>query len=242
MGTVSNRTDGFGAQFQTLIYGIVILENKGETYYHTPIESMAHNYENDPVFLNKIEELMNIKNNYKCITDASNVKVYNYVSLINIFEKSMNMYLSSPSLTNIKMNFWKNKERDFFKNNKLNVAVHIRRENKYDITLDPSRICPLVYYFNLINKIREKYKNNDKKLLFHIYSQNNINNYKRYDNSDLCFHLNENLSDSFIGLVAADILITSKSSFSYVAAILSDGEIYYTPFWHPPSKNWIVCN
>lgn len=100
MGTVSNRTDGFGAQFQTLIYGIVILENKGEVYYHTPIESMAHNYDNDPEFLNKIEELMNIKNNYKCITDASNVnvKVYNYVNLINIFEKSMNMYLSCPSL------------------------------------------------------------------------------------------------------------------------------------------------
>lgn len=64
------------------------------------------------------------------------------------------------------MNFWKNKERDFFKNNNLNVAVHIRRENKYDITLEPSRICPLVYYFNLINKIREKYKNNDKNCYF----------------------------------------------------------------------------
>jgi ABC-type multidrug transport system fused ATPase/permease subunit len=139
---------------------------------------------------------MNIKNNYKCITDASNVKVYNYVSLINIFEKSMNMYLSSPSLKNIKMNFWKNKERDFFKNNNLNVAVHIRRENKYDITLDPSRICPLVYYFNLINNIREKYKNNEKKIIDNV-------NFEFYKNECVCI-LGKNGSgkSTFLNLIA----------------------------------------
>jgi len=55
------------------------------------------------------------------------------------------------------------------------------------------------------------------------------------------FHLNENLFDTFTGLVAAEILVTSRSSFSYSAAILSDGEIYYQPFWHPPGEKWIVC-
>lgn len=33
----------------------------------------------------------------------------------------------------------------------------------------------------------------------------------------------------------------SRSSFSYAAAILSDGVIYYQPFWHPPGDKWIVC-
>ena len=47
--------------------------------------------------------------------------------------------------------------------------------------------------------------------------------------------------DTFIGLVAADILITSRSSFSYSAAIISDGEIYYQQFWHPPGDKWIIC-
>jgi len=242
MGTVSKRTDGFGAQFQTLILGILILENNGYIYYHTPIESMEHNYDNDPEFLNKIELLMNIKNNYNCITDNPLVKVYNCIDLIKTFEQNPEWYLSSSSLQNVKMNFWKNKCRDFFKNNRLNVAIHIRSTNKNDITLDDYRVTPLAYYFNIIDIIREKYKNNDKKLLFHIYSQNDINDYKLYNNSDICYHLNENVFDSFIGLVAADILVTSKSSFSYVAAILSDGIIYYNKFWHPPSKKWIVCS
>lgn len=34
----------------------------------------------------------------------------------------------------------------------------------------------------------------------------------------------------------ADILIISPSSLSYVAALISDGEIYYKPFWHKPRK------
>lgn len=241
MGTVSKRTDGFGAQFQTLIYGIVTLEYNGITYYHTPIERMEHNYENDPNFLNKIERLMNIKDNYKCVTDTSFVNVIQHMNLIKVFDNNINLYLMSPSLQKLKLNFWKNKEKNFYKNDKLNVAVHIRSTNKQDIILDNFRVCPLNHYFNIMESIRNKYKNSNKRVLFHIYSQNNMNDYKNYNHSDICFHLNENIFDSFIGLVAADILVTSKSSFSYVAAILSDGEIYYTKFWHPPSKNWIVC-
>jgi hypothetical protein len=243
MATVGSRTDGFGAQFQTIIYGIIIIETHGQTYYHTPILSMAHNYDNDPNFLNKVEELMNIRNNYKCITDNDRPKiiVHNFQTLRKIFEQNINAYLMSPSLKNIKLNFWKNKERNHFKNDRLNVAVHIRTNNKVDIQLERFRVSRLQYYFNIINNIRQKYRNSKKLPLFHIYSQNKLHDYKLYNNNDIYYHLNENMFDSFIGMVAADILVTSKSSYSYIAAILSDGEIYYNPFWHPPKNSWIVC-
>ena len=42
-----------------------------------------------------------------------------------------------------------------------------------------------------------------------------------------------------MGLVSAEILVTSASSLSYTSALLSYGEIYYKQFWHPPSKEWI---
>ena len=54
-------------------------------------------------------------------------------------------------------------------------------------------------------------------------------------------HLNDDVDNSFIGMVAADILVTSPSSLSYVAALISDGEIWYKPFWHPPLKHWIIA-
>ena len=44
-----------------------------------------------------------------------------------------------------------------------------------------------------------------------------------------------------MGLVSAEILVTSASSLSYTSALLSYGEIYYKQFWHPHSKEWINC-
>jgi hypothetical protein len=238
--TVEERSDGFGAQFQTMIYCILIAETSGKKYIHTPIKSMEHNYENDPEFINKIENLMNLKNNYECIKnphDVKNCEIFTPHHLIELFESNINFYLNSESLKNIKTIFWKNKNRNFFNNDKINVAVHIRRRNIHDNRIDGTD-TNTEYYFNIINIIKEKYINNNKSLLFHIYSQNDISDYDNFDKTDIQFHLNENIFDSFIGMVAADILVTSRSSLSYTAAILSDGEIYYQQFWHPPGEKW----
>ena len=59
---------------------------------------------------------------------------------------------------------------------------------------------------------------------------------------DIILHLNESVEDTFTAMVLADILVTSRSSFSYTAAILSEGIVYYMPFWHPPLPGWISVN
>ena len=41
-------------------------------------------------------------------------------------------------------------------------------------------------------------------------------------------------------LTEADLLVTAKSSFSYVAALLNPGLVLYEPFWHGPIPGWIV--
>ncbi len=44
-------------------------------------------------------------------------------------------------------------------------------------------------------------------------------------------------------LATADILVTSKSSFSYLAGILNvAGIVLYHPFWHYPLPDWIVTD
>ena len=44
-------------------------------------------------------------------------------------------------------------------------------------------------------------------------------------------------------MATADALVLSRSSYSYVAAILSVGGIVvYHPFWHSPMKEWLVSN
>jgi len=54
-----------------------------------------------------------------------------------------------------------------------------------------------------------------------------------------------NAQDSFLHLVYADLLITSKSSFSYKPALLNNGiKICPKNFWHgyPNNKKWILCD
>ena len=54
-----------------------------------------------------------------------------------------------------------------------------------------------------------------------------------------------NAQDSFLHMVNADMLITSKSSFSYKPALLSNGvKISPRNFWHgyPNTKDWILVD
>jgi hypothetical protein len=53
--------------------------------------------------------------------------------------------------------------------------------------------------------------------------------------------INEPTMTSIERLATADILVMSKSSFSYLAAILNiDGIVLYHPFWHYPLDSWLV--
>ena len=52
--------------------------------------------------------------------------------------------------------------------------------------------------------------------------------------------LNDTAIDCLRKLATADILIMSRSSFSYVAAILNrTGIMLYHPFWHSPLSSWL---
>jgi hypothetical protein len=241
--TVSDRTDGFGGQFQTIICCILLAENTGNEYIHNNIRCIEHNYDNDPEYISKVESLMNIIGNYKSrdeleLTDVD-VVVFTPQEIIYNFEKNMNILMRSESLVKLKSNFWKNKNRNFFNNDAINIAIHIRRPNPHDNREDGAN-THLKYYFDIIESLKKTILT-DKQLIFHIYSQNEVSDYDEFGKEGLCFHLNESLFDTFTGLVAADILVTSRSSLSYSAAILSDGLILYQPFWHPPDEKWIIC-
>jgi hypothetical protein len=237
--SINKRGDGFGAQFQHIIFGIIYAELNQLQFLHHKIEDIEHNYNNNPKFIDNINDLMNIHNEYLTIS-YQDIHKSSLVELREIYyfvemnlDKSNNLY-------KIKNCFWSNKNKsNIFNNNKLNIAVHIRRLNSHDNRIEGTN-TDYNYYLKVINYIREKYLFENKELLFHIYSQGNIQNFNCFQQNDVVFHLDEDLSKTFIELVGADILITSASSLSYSAALLTDGEVYYLPFWHKPMKNWII--
>ena len=243
--TITDRDDGFGAQFQHILFGIMYAEQNGCIYVHNPISKMDHNYNEDPEFIEKIEEFINIRNNFKTIKEIPNYISIDfwtlYPSVVNNFDKCI-----EQNKSRLKSIFWENKTNIYnevpynevpYNEKTTNIAVHIRRFNKCD--WDSSRIDSNSYFLNLIQKIRETYPG---KKLFHIYSQGDEDNFKEFVQEDIVYHLNEDIRDTFLGLVSADILITSKSALSYCAAILTDGIVYFNKFGdlNPPYYKWIL--
>ena len=236
--TSVTRSDGFGAQFQNIIYDILYAQANGYGYLYTPIENIEHNYNNDDNFINYIEDIMNIKNNYNNDKCSENNIGCNHV-VINTYqfiESNIDKYINDDSMKRIREVFWQNKDKNFFNNDKINVAVHIRRPNSHDNRLEGAD-TPDQYYKIVMNLIRERYDNT--KLLFHIYSQGEYENFKSFESNDTVFHLNENLNETFVGMVTSDILVMSRSSLSYTAALLNENQVYYLNFWHPPLNKWL---
>jgi hypothetical protein len=231
-------TDGFGAQYQRVLQTYIYCKMNNLNFVYNKFNLVEH-VPNAKYIIN-LEQLINLKSNITNINNQMNVTHIDYGSIIMpFFEKNIDSCCESEHMQFIKKCFWENKNKKWFNNGKLNVAVHIRRENPIDNGSAGERATtPNSYYLNIINHIRRKYS--DKNMQFHIYSQGNQYNFKEFENEDTTLYLDHDLIESFFGMVSAEILITSPSSFSYVAALISDGEIYYKPFWHAPKKSWII--
>jgi hypothetical protein len=237
--TTNVDSDGFGAQYQKKVVTYIFCKLNNLNYLYRPFQDIEHNYNNDSEYINKAESLINLKDNIKNINETEPFEIIHYWNISNYLESNIDIICESEHMKFIKDCFWKNKNKNYFNNDKLNVAIHIRRDNLHDKGQAGERITtPNSYYLNIMNIIREKYSNNS--LAFHIYSQGDMSNFLDLESDDTVFYLNYDICESFIGMVAAYILVTSPSSFSYVAALLSDGEIYYKKFWHNPRKSWNV--
>lgn len=128
------------------------------------------------------------------------------------------------------------------------MAVHIRRG---DIVAGQQsgaegmtkRWRSLDYFKNIVRQVSEIV---GERLDIYLFSQGDPAAYKcfeEYGHVIYCFDMSD--QDSFLHMVRADILVISKSSFSYKPALLSDGiKICPPDFWHgyPDEEQWVVVD
>jgi len=126
------------------------------------------------------------------------------------------------------------------RNEVITVAVHLRRG---DVTPEHRQ------RFTSVNTVYET-THLVKSILDDYQEDHTISVYSEGKASDFA-ELREMGADLFLSLdavwtmqqlIEADVLIMSKSSFSYVAALISDGIKLYEPFWHSPLDHWISLN
>ena len=120
--------DGFGAQFQRFIWTCIYAEECEEStfIYRTPVK-MAHNYNDDPDFITKLETLMNMKPHYMNYSDVVaqnaeheragrreeivNILTPDFYDIFNYIERNMDRCMKSKSMARIKELYWRNKDR-----------------------------------------------------------------------------------------------------------------------------------
>lgn len=235
--TNQERPDGFGAQFQYIVWSILYAECNGNRFVYRKIKEMAHNYEKKPNFVEDLEAFMGIRTHYpslETVEPGTEVKEYRSDEFYKQIETNINMYHTSDAFQKVKKAFYEGKQSPFdpaF----AHVAVHVRRPNSHDDRKEGTT-TPDAYYLTCIQALRMS--KTDKPWRFHIYSQGDAAEFEVYKTPDTILHLNEDIQPTFLGMVFADALITSGSSYSYMAALLSNGIVIYKNFWHPPLATW----
>jgi len=243
--TIHGKSDGFGSQFHACLSLIAYCHYKGYEYVHSPFYRMTHNDENKKEFHDYMNGFVNLEHKFKKSSSLTNNEVSR---LHNVKEGYFvhgslhpEFFYTPEVLKKIRECYYscaKPKLGDIYNAKNYNVAIHIRRgdvsQQKY-----PSRFTSNQDYINYISNLRLP-----GNVMLHIFSEGKEEDFndfkKRFPTVRL--HLSENIQVTFHSLVKADLLIMSKSSFCYSAALLNENNVdgcFLKSWWHKPLKEWV---
>lgn len=150
----------------------------------------------------------------------------------------------------LRVKYWSARDREpivsDFNNDRLNIAVHIRRGDIMKMNTRNKnineRLLSNSYFIKIIKDIQQILS--FKAVNIHIFSQGNYSEFNEFNQNldNVFYHLNEDEFKTFHSMVIADILLLSPSSFSYFAGIISKGiKVAKYPWWHeiPENSEWI---
>lgn len=135
-----------------------------------------------------------------------------------------------------------------FSTDNFNVAIHVRRGDIMNDSSNPNLVMRYLsndYFERVLRGVVNNLKST-KPIHIYFFSQGVESDYPefaQYDNLHWCMDMGA--QESFLHMVYADLLITSKSSFSYKPALLNNGiKVCPRNFWHgyPSTLDWILVD
>lgn len=221
---------GFGIGHPT----VKELSKKGWKVRHLPI---FHEKEETEVQL--VKDIMSSYSGQKVVFVCEQDQFYR--DQFGVMEELQKSFYSAPA---------RNGQKLVYDSNNCNIAIHVRRG---DIMADPSnpnltmRYLSNDYFEKVLTQVVEHFsKVQDKPIHIYFFSQGKPENYPEFHKfQNLHWCLDMGAQDSFLHMVYADVLITSKSSFSYKPALLNRGiKVCPKNFWHgyPDTKDWVMVD
>jgi hypothetical protein len=144
--------------------------------------------------------------------------------------------LVAPSL---RENYFRDKVRTANSGTKV-VAVHIRRGDVSATASAKTHFTPNPAIAAALHRVVTLLRERGETPSIQIISQGEPNDFKEFAWADPVFFLDRPAIWTFHQLVEADVLIMARSSFSFVAGLLSEGIKLYDSFRERPLPHWVV--
>lgn len=269
-----NPGAGIGHQMANWIAGYWFAKRFGLRFAHIPFSHASEPFSPDEwdVFLGFGENEVNAfelkKKGYRCVllpffdeNNEEHIKViqniiesYSGQQVLFIEEQDQFYHDQYGVMDDLQKKFYNSPARNgqnlIYDEKCYNIAIHVRRgdiiqkagENNPNLTM---RWLENDYFVNALKNTLKIVKT-DKPIAIFLFSQGKQEDYSEfaeYENVHYC--LDMSAMDSFLHMVYADAIITSKSSFSYKPALLNRG-LKFCPanFWHgyPDELSWILLD
>lgn len=221
-----SRADGFGAQFHSIMAVIAYCDQYGYTYAHQPLSKIDHSVDH---------KLMNDFIGMKGVLLLKDAPEHAEIEHIRCPDevhdsKTPHKFYTPQVINKIRAYYQTGNHPE---TEPIDVAIHIRRgdvrkDNKLRYT-DNAIYKKIIATLSKSNKIT-------------VFSEGTYNDFQDLGLPETNFRLDTDIRTTFHSLVKAKVLICSKSSFSYAAALLNENTIYYEDFWHAKLDNWHNIN
>jgi hypothetical protein len=249
--TVAGRSDGGGMQAMSRISGLNFAAAFGATYVHTPFLFVEHGQDGE-VQARLWEAFLNAGEGEPAIADYQG-EVVDYSDYFLRRAK-----LTDNTVLRFQQCYWPAKQNPAtyyriiprlrqklrFEPRKpnsgpLKIAVHVRRG---DVSADVNneRFTDNSKVLAAVRQVVGALNVADLPFQITLHSQGDPEGFAQFVELGCALSLDADALWTLRQLMEADILVMSKSSFSFTAALVNAGVKLYEPWLHPPLPDWIV--
>ncbi len=243
-------TEGGGSQALTMMIALDFARSLDIAYVHSPFVEIQHADRPRAAWLAAWEGLFNLgagevaaDSNDRAVFAVTAINLDSIRALLGDLgprdgnDTHVMPQFSPAILGEFRRKYYSNKSPR--RNARLTICVHIRRLNAFDNNVDYVASLPRVD--RTVARVRSILEENGIDHVVRIFSQGPAAELSEALRSGAELHLDADPIWTLQELVEADVLISSRGSFSYVAGLLGDGIVICEPFY-PPQHDWLVCD
>lgn len=256
------RYDGFGAQVQNMVACFLKAKTLGgHIYAHKPFSTMHFVPLSDVRYLEDFLHLGEGEVQMADLPENSTTIVLD--SCQGYGDSNPHLWSLIRPLLREKL-FLDKRPRPLFESSIVRVAIHIRRG--FDATQESARFTNISEFVRVAQQVADGLQQLDMIPHIAVHSTGHPSDfdafYDAFGAHTVKLHLGNTIksedvdnvsegaaagmseatrlfTETWLDLVNADILISSKSSFSYSAALYSKGIVLCPPFWHQKLPEWL---